>query len=71
MKTYSLKLLLWKMKNFKILAIFDNFLKIFGAVNQNSIPKSFFGLLISTYPENLKALVQELEEEFQFNRFWR
>ena len=52
------------MKIFKILAIFDIFLKIFGAVNQNSIPKSFFGLLRSTFPENLKALVQELEEEF-------
>ena len=53
-----------KIENFKILAIFENFLKNFGALNQNSVPNSFLAILRSTYSENFKPLAQKLREEF-------
>ena len=53
-----------KIENFKILTIFENFLKNFGALNQNSVPNSFLAILRSTYSENFKPLAQKLREEF-------
>ena len=53
-----------KIKNFKILTIFEIFLKNFGALNQSSVPNSFLAILRSTYSENFKPLAQKLREEF-------
>ena len=63
-----MKVLARKMKNFKILAIFENFLKNLGALNQNSGPTEIFVLVQRTHSENLKVLTQKLREEFQNNR---
>ena len=49
------------MKNFKILAIFENFLKNFGALNQNSGSTDIFALDWRTHSENLKVLAQKMK----------
>ena len=63
-----MKVLARKMKNFKILAIFENFLKNLGALNQNSGRTEIFVLVLRTHSENLKVLTQKLRKEFQINR---
>ena len=53
-----------KNEKFQILAIFENFLKNFGTLNQNFVPNSFLAILRSTYSEIFKPLAQKLREEF-------
>ena len=49
-------------KKFKILTIFENFLKNFGTLNQNSVPKSFLALVRTNYSENMNSLAQKLRD---------
>ena len=63
-----MKVLAQKMKNFKILAIFEKILKNLGALNQNSASHNFLAMVQRTHSESLKVLTQKLREEFQNNR---
>ena len=69
-----MKVLARKMKNFKILAIFENFLKNFGVLNQNSGSTDIFALDWRTHSENLKVLAQKMKN-FKilsiFDNFWK
>ena len=69
-----MKVLARKMKNFKTLAIFENFLKNFGALNQNSGSTEIFVLSWRTHSENLKVLAQKIKK-FKilsiFDNFWK
>ena len=49
-------------KKFKILTIFENFLKNFGTLNQNSVPKSFLALVRTNHSENMNSLAQKLRD---------
>ena len=49
-------------KKFKILTIFENFLKNFGTLNQNSVPKSFLTLVRTNHSENMNSLAQKLRD---------
>ena len=55
-------------KKFKILTIFENFLKNFRTLNQNSVPKSFLALVRTNHSENMNTLAYILTDFYYFNR---
>ena len=56
------------MNKFKILTIFGNFLKNFGALNKKQGFQRIFVLVRTTHSPNIKALAKKLKEEIDFNR---
>ena len=67
-KVWRSELEKWKFS--KILAIFEKFLKKFGALNQNSDSIVFLAMVQRTHSENLKVLAQKLSSIWYNSSFW-